>query len=86
AIADLKVAQNHVGASLLANAVAQPTLVVTDPPHSRAGSLPQLVLRQPKKTRSASLLTGLFLHLHRLSRWRAHPGEPDHVRWIRTAP
>ncbi|TDK55635.1 hypothetical protein E1508_09235 [Pseudomonas moraviensis] len=30
-----------VGASLLAKAVCQPTLMLMEPPHSRAGSLPQ---------------------------------------------
>ncbi|CAI8836243.1 hypothetical protein EMIT0P260_20376 [Pseudomonas sp. IT-P260] len=33
--------KTNVGASLLANAVSQPTLMATDSPSSRAGSLPQ---------------------------------------------
>ncbi|MBA4362934.1 MAG: hypothetical protein C0411_19725 [Pseudomonas sp.] len=53
-----------MGASLLAKAVGQPTFMATDPPPSRAGSLPQWVLcwAWNQRPASVSLFTQILAH------------------------
>ncbi|MBA1377232.1 hypothetical protein FHK92_05280 [Pseudomonas brassicacearum subsp. neoaurantiaca] len=48
---DLAICIEPVGASLLAIAVDQPLLMLTDTPPSRASSLPQFVLGKPEHFR-----------------------------------